>query len=108
MITPEQLCKALTEHDGEEVTDLKQVVKISFSGYELLEFINSFTDPSKVIATRTSGGDVVHKTRGGTYVSGIRTIQSQGCVTCKHYELHGKQHPCNSCDLTNNLWEAVK
>lgn len=41
MITPEQLCVFLSRHDGEEVTDLKQVAKISFSGGELLEFINS-------------------------------------------------------------------
>lgn len=70
MITEEQLCKALTEHDGEEVTDLKQVEMISFTGYELLEFINSFTDPSKIIATRSIGGDVVNKLRNGNFIGG--------------------------------------
>lgn len=70
-MTPEQLCKALTSWDGEEVTDIKQVGKISFSGGDLLEFINSFTDPSKVIATRKSAGDTVHKLRNGGYIAGI-------------------------------------
>jgi hypothetical protein len=45
-MTPEQLCKALTSWDGEEVTDIKQVQKISFSGGDLLEFINAL--PEKV------------------------------------------------------------
>ena len=40
-ITKEQLCKALSEHDGEEITNLAQVTLTSFSGEELLEFINS-------------------------------------------------------------------
>jgi len=71
MITEQQLCKALSEYDGEEVTDLRQVQRRTFSGIELLEFINSFTDPSKVIATRKSAGDTVHKLRNGGYIAGI-------------------------------------
>ena len=46
MITPEQLCKALTSWDGEGITDLKQAAMVSFSGEELLEFINGL--PEKV------------------------------------------------------------
>ena len=41
MITQEQLCKHLSQYNGEEVDSLKQVAKITFSGGELLEFINS-------------------------------------------------------------------
>lgn len=41
MITEKQLCKALSQYNGEEVDSLQQVVKITFSGEELLEFVNS-------------------------------------------------------------------
>jgi hypothetical protein len=78
MITPEQLCRALTEHDGEEVTDLRQVQKISFSGEELRAFINSLPEHESV-----------------------------SCHTCKHSDKHLEEEPCRNCDGTN-LWEEEK
>ena len=84
MITPEQLCVFLSRHDGEEVTDLKQVEKISFSGGELLEFINSLPDEPQI----------------------INPTQSR-CITCKHYEVDDSLEPCNKCHNYNS-WEAIK
>jgi hypothetical protein len=39
-LTEKQLCEALTEFNGAEVDNIKQIVKITFSGEEMLEFIN--------------------------------------------------------------------
>ena len=78
MITAQQLCRALSQFDGEEVTDLKQVTKRTFSGGELLEFINALPDH-----------------------------ESTGCHTCKYSDTHPADEPCCNCDGTN-LWEEDK
>jgi hypothetical protein len=106
MITEEQLCKHLSQYNGEEVDSLKQVQKITFSGEELLEFFNSLPFEEEVLYEPSTQGTLTE----GTMVYNFDTGEEDVIVDYKNgrsaITKKGRIFHCSTFALGGG-WKAV-